>query len=262
MEFCAAMQRRLYRILEQTETTAARIVDFLIMTLILVSVAAFTASTVPSAYAQYGRFLENIQRFAVIVFTVEYLLRLIAAGGKPDSKGSVREGLAYATSFYGVVDLLAILPFFLAITGFLALRSLRLLRLFRLFKIGRYSRALNMFVAVLRSRASQLGVFTYVSCIFMFIAATGVYYAENAHQPEKFSSIPASLWWAVVTLTTVGYGDTYPVTTAGKIFTAFVILIGLGVIAIPTGIISAGMVEVLKKPVEKKCPHCGRNIEE
>jgi voltage-gated potassium channel len=162
-----------------------------------------------------------------------------------------------------VIDLAAILPFYLEASGFLALRSLRLLRLLRLFKLGRYSRALNLFVGVVRGRSSQLGIFMLVSCVFIFVAATGIFYAEHTVQPEVFSSIPACLWWAVVTLTTIGYGDAYPITVAGKVFTSLVALFGVGVIAIPTGVVSAGLVEAMRKPSPAlgSCPHCGKSLE-
>jgi voltage-gated potassium channel len=131
-----------------------------------------------------------------------------------------------------------------------------------LFKVGRYSRAMALLVSVLRKRSSQLGVFLFLSAILAFITATGIYYAENTAQPEVFSSIPASLWWSVVTLTTVGYGDAYPITVAGKFFTAIIIILSLGVVALPTGIVSAGLVEALKNgTTEGICPTCGRPID-
>ena len=257
------MRRSLYRVLEDTSTPVGRLVDLLLLVLIIASIVGFAWSTIPDVSPSTERGLELFQLVAVAIFTLEYLLRLIAAGGKPDGRGASREALAYALSFYGVIDLLAILPFYLNLGGFIALRSLRILRLLRLFKIGRYSRSLSLFATVLRDRSSQLGVFMYISFIFIFIAATGIYYCEHGKQPEAFSSIPMSLWWAVVTLTTVGYGDAYPITAMGKLFTSAIVILSLGVIAIPTGIISAGMVEAIGKvkstqSAAKKCPTCGR----
>jgi voltage-gated potassium channel len=258
-------QAYLHELLEDMELPAARLVNFGILVLILLSVGALAYSTVPGLSPHVSTMLEWFQTGAVIVFSLEYLLRLFAAGGRPGSKGSGREALAYATSFYGVIDLLAILPFYLDLGGFIALRSLRILRLLRLFKVARYTQALAMLAQVLRERSSQLGAFLFVSLLFVFVAATGIYYFEHEQQPEAFASIPASIWWAIVTLTTVGYGDSYPVTLGGKTFTALVVLIGLGVIAIPTGIISAGLVDSMDEAKNAQqqdsgemCPTCGR----
>jgi len=263
------MQRRLYRLLETTDHVAGKIIDLTILSMILLSITLFALDTVAELNQQYGEIFEQIQRTLVILFTVEYVLRLFAAGGKPDSRGSAKEALAYAISFFGLIDLIAILPFYLEATGFLAFRSLRVLRLLRLFKLARYDTSLDLLVAVMRSRASQLVVCLIASGVVMFVAATGIYFAENEAQPQAFASIPGSLWWAMVTLTTVGYGDAYPVTVLGKLFTSVICIVGLGVLAIPTGIISSGLVEEMDKRREReksekaggpKCPHCDRPL--
>ena len=257
------MQRRLYQLLETTGSATARLIDLFILVAIVVSTTAFTVSTVPSIRKAIGSTLELIQLVTVVIFSVEYVLRLIAAGGKSESRGTAREAFAYATSFFGLIDLLSILPFYLEAGGFVALRSLRLLRLFRLLKLSRYTKALQTFVDVLRKRSGQLGVFGFLASILLFLAATGIYYAEHDAQPAVFSSIPASLWWAIVTLTTVGYGDSYPVTALGQFYTSAILVLGIAILAVPTGVISAGLVEAIganeKRPEhEAVCPTCGQ----
>jgi len=259
----------LYELMEKTDGWTAKAIDLSILVMILISITLFALDTDAELNRQYGATFEQIQRWLVYLFTVEYLLRLVAAGGRKGAKGSGKAALAYAISFYGIVDLLAILPFYLEATGLLALRSLRVLRLLRLFKITRYNDSLGLLIRVMLSRADQLGVCLLVSSIVMFVAATGIYYTEGTAQPKAFPSIPASLWWAMVTLTTVGYGDTYPVTLLGKLFTSVICMVGLGVLAIPTGIISSGLVEAMDERRERKrledlgkgqpCPHCGKH---
>jgi len=149
--------------------------------------------------------------------------------------------------------LLAILPFYLSFgVDLRALRALRFLRLFRVFKLVRYNRALNHFSKAIKSAKEEILLFLFITLILIYFSAVGIYYFENEAQPEHFSSILDSLWWSIITLTTVGYGDVYPITAGGKIFTFFILLIGLGIVAIPTGIISSALTKsVDPKETEK-----------
>jgi len=191
--------------------------------------------TVPDINQQYGAVLRVTEVILVGIFTLEYLLRIYVADKK----------LAFVFSFFGLIDLLAILPFYLA-TG-LDLRSVRvfrLLRLFRVLKLLRYSDAINRFHRALVIAKEELVLFSCVTLIMVYLAAVGIYYFENAAQPENFKSIFHSLWWSVATLTTVGYGEVYPITIGGKVFTFFVLMLGLGVVAVPTGLVSSALAQV------------------
>ena len=166
-----------------------------------------------------------------------------------------------------VVDLLAFLPFYLPLVmpaDLRLLRALRLIRILRLVKLGRYSHALQTIARVVAHRKEELATAAFVVFIFLLLASAGFYYAEHDAQPEAVPSIPAALWWGVVTLSTVGYGDIVPVTDAGKVLGAFVALLGIGMFALPTGILGAAFVEELRRrragAAERKCPHCGGDI--
>jgi len=151
-------------------------------------------------------------------------------------------------SFFGIVDLLAILPFYLTIgLDLRSLRMLRFIRLFRVFKLVRYNQAIRHFTNALKTAKEEILLFLLIILILIYLAAVGIYYFENAAQPENFSSIFSSLWWAIVTLTTVGYGDIYPITVGGRVFTFFILVIGLGIVAIPTGIISSALTKTIDK---------------
>lgn len=171
--------------------------------------------------------LRYIEVVCVIIFTIEYLLRIYAAERK----------FKFIFSFYGIIDFLAILPFYLAIgVDLRSLRALRFLRLFRIFKLVRYNKALNHFSRAIKSAKEQIFLFIFITVLLIYFAAIGIYYFESKAQPEHFSSNFDSLWWAIITLTTVGYGDVYPITVGGKVFTSFILMIGLGIVAIPTGL--------------------------
>ena len=168
----------------------------------------------------------------VSIFTAEYIVRLVVADNKTQ----------FATSFFGVIDLLAILPFFLSFgVDLRSIRAFRLLRLFRMFKLIRYSNAIQRFHRAFLIAREELVLFLFVTIILLYLAAVGIYHFEHDAQPEIFKSVFHSLWWAVATLTTVGYGDVYPITTGGRIFTFFILLIGLGVVSVPAGLVSSAL---------------------
>ncbi|MCZ6617070.1 MAG: ion transporter [Gammaproteobacteria bacterium] len=218
--------------IEQNTIRSGRVFDVSIQILIIVSLISFSIETLPDLTDRTRELLRYVEIGTVSVFTIEYLLRILVADRR----------LKFMFSFYGLVDLAAILPFYLA-TG-LDLRSvriLRLLRLFRIFKLVRYSTAIHRFHTAFIIAKEELVLFFMVAMMLFFFAAVGVYYFENSAQPELFASVFHSLWWAVITLTTVGYGDVYPVTVGGRIFTFFVLMIGLGIIAVPTGILASAL---------------------
>lgn len=173
-----------------------------------------------------------IELISVIIFSVEYLLRVYSA----------KSPLKYIFSFFGIIDLLAILPFYLKFAIDLrALRVFRVFRIFRALKLIRYNKALLRFHVAAKMVKEEMVLFFIVTAILVFLSASGIYFFENEAQPEVFSSIFHSFWWAIVTLTTVGYGDVYPITVGGKIFTFFVLIIGVGVVTVPAGIIATAL---------------------
>lgn len=219
-----------------------RIAQLTIQSLIIISVIAFSLDTLPDLSTGQRQWLYYIEVFTVLMFTLEYMLRLLIAD-KP---------LRYIFSFYGIVDLLAILPFYLASgTDLRTLRALRLLSLIRVFKLLRYNSALNRFHRALIIAKEEIVLFGIVALILMFLSSVGIYHFEHEAQPDLFRSVFHSLWWAVVTLTTVGYGDMYPVTTGGRIFTFFLLMIGLGIVAIPTGLVASALSKAREEEAEE-----------
>jgi voltage-gated potassium channel len=222
----------LKEIIEYNDSKGSKIFNGLIEVLIIISIISFSIQTLPDLPEKTRDFLNLLETIVVIIFTVEYILRIIVADHK----------LKYIFSFYGIIDLLAILPFY--ITAGIDLRALRMFRLFRIlraFKLFRYSKAITRFQKALKLIKEELIVFFFVTCFMLFLSAVGIYYFENPVQPEAFKSVFHSLWWAVITLTTVGYGDMIPITVGGKIFTFIILMIGLAIVAVPTGLITSAI---------------------
>ena len=223
---------RIKDIVERTDTHCGRIFDLSIQFLIILSLITFSIETLPELSIFWRRIFRYFEIAAVLIFTAEYLIRFCVA----DSKSR------FVTSFFGVIDLLAILPFYLSLgIDLRSIRTFRLLRLFRLFKLARYSKATQRFHRALLIAREELVLFLIVTLILLYLAAVGIYYFEHESQPRAFASVFHSLWWAVTTLTTVGYGDVYPITIGGRIFTFVVLGIGLGVVSIPAGLIASAL---------------------
>ena len=236
------MKKQIKSIVEINDNKLSRYFAFFIQILILLSVITFSVETIPNLKPQTRTILQSVEWFSVIIFSLEYLLRIYVADSKPK----------FVFSFFGIIDLLAILPFYLSFgVDLRSLRALRFLRLFRILKLVRYNRAMNHFTRAIKSAKEEIFLFIFITLILIYFAAVGIYYFENQAQPEHFSSIFDSLWWAIITLTTVGYGDVYPITVGGKVFTFFILMIGLGIVAIPTGIISSALTKSIDKKEEK-----------
>ncbi len=222
----------LKRIIEESETPAGKAFDIFIQLLIVLSLISFSIETLPDLSERTKDTLQVIEIITVAIFTMEYLLRIVVADKR----------IKFIFSFYGIIDLAAILPFYI-VSG-IDLRSIRMLRLFRamrVFKIFRYNQTVQRFKNAFLSIRQEMTLFVIATIFLLFIASVGIYYFEKDAQPETFKSIFHSLWWAVTTLTTVGYGDMHPVTIGGKIFTSFILIIGIGVIAIPTGLFASAL---------------------
>lgn len=214
------------------------VASWAIVVLILYSVVCFSIETLPGLSTYTLNFLYYSELFIVGIFTAEYLYRIYSAP----------ERLKFIFSFYGLIDLFAILPFYLATTIDLSsLRLVRLARLLRLLKLTRYNQALRRFANAIYAAKEELILFTFISFIMLYLSAVGIYHFEHAAQPEVFRSIFDCLWWAIATLTTVGYGDIYPITTGGRFFTFFILMVGLGMVAVPTGIIAVALSELRGK---------------
>ncbi|MDG5492503.1 ion transporter [Psychroserpens sp. SPM9] len=232
------MKQYIKSIVEINNNKKSRYFSIFIQVLILISIITFSIETIPDLKPQTRTILQSVEVFCVIVFTIEYLLRIYVANHK----------LKFIFSFFGIIDFLAILPFYLSFgVDLRSLRALRFLRLFRILKLVRYNKAINHFTNAIASAKEQIFLFIFITLILIYFAAIGIYYFENEAQPEHFSSIFDSLWWAIITLTTVGYGDVYPITVGGKVFTFFILMIGLGIVAIPTGIISSALTTSIDK---------------
>lgn len=241
----------------------------LVYTMILANVVALFIESyaIPEGLVEV---LSVFELVSILFFTIEYLLRIwVADLGAKNKRESLKMRINFIFSFYGIVDLLAIVPFFIPLLIHVDLRSIRILRLFRLlriFKMGRYSKSMKLISDVFRETRSELLVSVFICSILLIFSSTLMYYIESDAQPLKFQNAGDSLWWAVATLTTVGYGDIYPVSPLGKLMGAVIALIGIGFVALPTGIISSSFIAKLndrrnpRKEMECVCPKCNNTF--
>lgn len=262
----AAIKRRIWEVVEVAagDDRLSRIFDICIISLIFLNVIAVVLETVPEVRAQYEDQLYLFEVFSSLVFTAEYVLRLWTCTTDPRYQGAILGRLRYARTPMAIVDLMAVLPFYLPMFTNVDLRFLRVLRMFRLFRLIRYSESLSLLDDVLVEKKEQLAIAVFTMLSLLVLAASVMYYVEHDAQPDKFSSIPASMWWAVATLTTVGYGDVYPVTGLGRFLGAVIACLGFGMFALPAGILSSGLTEAHQAAARKSapcCPNCGCPLE-
>lgn len=249
-----SVRRSVFRALETAKDgdRVSRIVDVCLIALIATSVIAVILESMPSMEARFGEELALFEVITVAIFTVEYLLRLWSSVEIESSPGvtATQARLKYMTSFHAIIDLLAILPFYLLMLGTFGsvdMRFLRAVRLLRVLKLTRYSAAMNMLFLTFRENGKALAAAFLILVTTMLLAASGMYYFERHSQPEAFGSIPAAMWWAFVTLTTVGYGDVTPITAGGKVFGALITVVGIGMVALPTSILASGYSQQLQR---------------
>ncbi len=224
--------------------------------LIILNVIAIILQSYEGVRGDFDSFFYVFELISVLIFTTEYIIRIWVSENR----------WKFVFSAFGLIDLVAILPFYLPFLFNFDLRIMRILRLFRMlrvFKLGRYSTSLSLIGQVLKDTKAELLITLFVALILLVFSSTLMYYAEHDAQPDKFASIGHSFWWAVATLTTVGYGDVYPLTGVGKVLSAIIALIGIGFVALPTGIISTAFAERVKERKSKKsiCPYCGNRRE-
>lgn len=250
--FLSPFQSKLYQIIFEADTQAGKRFDVWLLVMILASVITVFLESIPSMSEQYSPFFKGLEWVFTVFFTVEYLLRIYC---------SLRP-VTYVRSFYGIIDLLSILPTYLSLlipgsqVG-AVIRILRLLRVFRVFKLHNFLNQGDIIgTALLRSRR-KIAVFLYVVFLMVIIIGSFMYLIEsNGPAADQFDSIPRSIYWAIVTITTVGYGDISPATTFGQFIAAMVMVAGYAIIAVPTGIVSAELMTVNRQYNTRTCPHC------
>lgn len=242
------MRRKVFNIIQLNEQSDRRnkVFDLFILILIIINTSLIIIETFDGVASELKNIFHYIEIFTVIVFTIEYLLRIWTANYLYPNKKPFIARIKFVFSPMAILDLLAILPFFIPFifpSSFLVLRTLRVLRLFRLFKINRYSSALSMLARVFKKKSPQLVTSMLVLFILIMISSVLMYEIEHQVQPEVFQNALSTLWWSVVTLTSVGYGDYVPITMAGRLLGGTVSLLGVALIALPTGILSAGLID-------------------
>ena len=247
--------------------TPSRVFDVSILALIFLNGGAVIVGTVESIYSRFASFLDAFEVLSVAVFTIEYALRVWSCVSDEHFRDGLWARARYIRRPLPIVDLVAFLPFYLPFLGvdLRFVRVFRMVRILRLAKAGRYYSSLTLIRDTIKARKEELVLSLVILLALLLIAASGIYYCENGAQPYVFSSIPSAFWWAVVTLTTVGYGDAYPVTGAGKLFASLIAILGIGMFALPTGILGAGFVEEIRRrrPVssQRRCPNCGESLD-
>lgn len=246
-------QLRLHEIIYESETTAGKIFDIALLFCILISIIVVMLDSVDTLHAKYGEFYYQLEWIFTIIFTVEYILRLIC----------IRYPLRYVFSILGIVDMLAIIPSYLSLVGIgsrslLVLRALRLLRIFRIFRLVHFVSEMRFLSVAVKNSLRKISIFILFVLTAVVILGSIIYLVEG--QTNGFTSIPQSIYWAIVTITTVGYGDIAPVTPLGKFIASFIMLLGYGIIAVPTGIVTTEMALAVKSRQQgtSACPSCGR----
>jgi len=258
---------KIYKILEPAYEgdLSSKAFDIFLIVVIFLNVLAVILESVESISIAYSGFFKIFSLFSVGFFSIEYALRLWSCTENKKFEKSVAGRFRYALTPLALIDFLVLVPFYLPIffqMDLRFLRVLRLLRLFALFKLTRYSSSLKLLSTVIKEKKEEL-IVTFLVIIILLVLSSGIiYFLENENQPDAFSSIPAAMWWGVATMTTVGYGDIYPITAMGKLFGGFVAILGLGTFGLPAGIIAYGFIEEIQKKRTRptSCPHCGGDV--
>ena len=262
------VRKHVHTLLHPTEGNSRwdKLLNGFLITLILLNLIALILETEHSIYTKYEYFFKTFDLASVAIFSIEYLLRLWSCTHDPKYHHWLWGRLKYMFSWEALIDLFAILPFYLSAIITLDLRELRLLRLFRLvriFRLTQYMKATQTITNIFKSRFQELLIAFIMTTALIIISACLMFFAEHNAQPDVFKSIPDTLYWSVVTLTTIGYGDMVPITGIGKLLTGIIALIGVAMFALPAGIIIAGFLEEMRKGKKTLtvCPHCGKTID-
>jgi voltage-gated potassium channel len=262
------LKKRIFYILDATIEggKVGRAFNGFIMLLIVINVGFVILETIKGVSSRYQEFIDLFETFSVLIFTAEYLLRLWTCTIDIRYKNPVWGRIKFIFSPLILIDLMAILPFYIPMIiplDLIFLRALRLFRVFRIFKMARYSASLKLFGSVIKSKKEELVISFAIMIVLLIFSATLIHYAEHQAQPEQFSSIPDSMWWAASTFTTIGYGDAIPITPFGKILSLLLSFLGIGIFALPAGILASGFIDEMHKKRHGKriCPHCGKPYE-
>ena len=267
-ESCLSLRKRTHLFLSSTKSASglSRAFNVFIVTLILLNIVAMVLESVQQIHNLMPGCFLVFEYFSVAVFSVEYALRIWSCVEEPPYTGPVLGRLRFALTPLALVDLSAVLPFYLPfiradLRVMRMFRMVRIMRVMRIAKLGRYSESLQMLLRVVQSRREHLLSSVLILLILAVVSASLMFYAEHEVQPKAFSSIPAAMWWAVATLTTIGYGDVYPITVIGKFMASIIAVLGIGMFALPTGILGSGFMEELEKHKKtRQCPHCGKDL--
>ena len=262
-----SLKERVYHFIEP-DVEPGRTLDVAIIVLILLNIVALILETVEPIYNLNRAAFELFEDFSLTVFAVEYLVRLWVITANPRFSHPVTGRIRFALTPMAIIDLIAILPLFLPPMSMDSrfVRVIRVIRIFRVLKLVRYFRALRLLGHVIADRKEELVSIFLVLLILLALSSSLMYFVEHEDQPEVFTSIPATMWWSIVTLTTVGYGDTYPVTALGQTIAAIIAILGIGMFALPAGLLGAGFVDALaaqrSEDSERRCPHCGELLDQ
>jgi voltage-gated potassium channel len=242
------MRRYLYYLLEQNSSSPlVRLVNLLLMLLIMTNVVAVILASDRAIYMELQVFFDNFELFSIIVFSMEYLVRTWICVENPRYQEAITGRLKYMASPMALVDLVAVLPFYLGVIFNIDTRFLRVLRLFRIFKLSRHFNAMSVLLTVIKNELATLVSAIFIMLVLVVLASAGMFLVERDVQPDTFGTIPRAMWWATITLTTVGYGDVIPITAAGKILGIFITILGVGMAALPAGIIASGFTREVNK---------------
>jgi voltage-gated potassium channel len=276
----ATIKPRVYEILESRilEHPCGRLIAALLSILIFLNVIAAVLETDAAIFHSFGGMLDVFAVFSVLVFTVEYLLRVWCCTENPEFRDPVRGRLRYMRTPMAIIDLLVILPllispFLVASPGIFSL--VRFSRIFWILKIGHYSASLKTLGRVLLAKRGEMFIAFFIMFVLLILGSALIYFAEHEAQPAKFSSVLASMWWGIETMATIGYGDMVPITPMGKVIAGIVALLGVGLFALPAGFLASGFIEEVNRKKEERlgvhremiagsaiCPHCGRDLRE
>lgn len=256
------LKRKIYLLLDPNEGGSRwdKVTNGVIISLICLNTLAVIVETIDRVYSQYSKAFRSFELFSIFFFSIEYILRVWSITENQHYRHAVGGRIKYMLTAGALVDLFAVVPFYLPFTMLMDLRFIRIFRLvrfLRFFKLGRYMNAGKLMMRVFKSKKEELVLSFFMTMFLIIMSASIMYFVEHDAQPDKFSSIPETMWWSVATLTTVGYGDVYPVTITGKILASFISILGIGMFALPAGILASGFSEEFKLAKKKqRCPHC------
>ncbi len=260
------VQQRTWAVLNISPPRAIpnKIFDGCLITLIFFNVLAVILGTVQPIEQRYGEWLHHFEVFSIFIFTAEYLARVWSCVAHPAFNHPLWGRLRFLIRPMSIVDLLAILPFYIGMltADLRVLRALQLFRIFRIAKLGHYSASMRLIARIFMNKREELAIAGMIMLVLVMVASSLMYFAEHEAQPDKFSDIPSTMWWAVMTVTTVGYGDVYPITGLGRLLAAMIAVLGILMFALPTGIIGSSFMEEMQRRRAHKshCPHCGKEI--